>query len=236
MAPKRQKTYAAQLIDKYAEEGPAAFTEEEAAELFLSFATGMSDSRSVLENLRAMSFGSFFDFSEKELKKRGLGESAVFLISSFPQIANRCINCLQEPNELLVSDELVNPQESGALKTIVFSKFIGVKSERVLLMLFNRNKEIIDSRFVNDGDGFSASIEPTKICAAASSKGAHYVLIAHNHPSGSGMPSLSDCSTTIILSKMLSSLGIKLIDHYIVTRTECESIKIGYEFYENLRE
>ena len=49
------------------------------------------------------------------------------------------------------------------------------------------------------------------------------VILAHNHPSGGTTPSVEDLQLTRNLSNALSQLGMKLIDHFLVTRSGIET-------------
>ncbi|MEI4908367.1 JAB domain-containing protein, partial [Klebsiella pneumoniae] len=45
------------------------------------------------------------------------------------------------------------------------------------------------------------------------------VILAHNHPSGETEPSRADRDLTVTLSKALSLVDIRLVDHLVVTTT-----------------
>ena len=44
------------------------------------------------------------------------------------------------------------------------------------------------------------------------------VILSHNHPSGSVIPSRADIEVTLKLKKVLDILEIRLLDHIIITR------------------
>jgi DNA repair protein RadC len=51
------------------------------------------------------------------------------------------------------------------------------------------------------------------------------VVIAHNHPSGDATPSAADREATRLLARALDALGIRLLDHLVVTRTGFSSFR-----------
>lgn len=51
------------------------------------------------------------------------------------------------------------------------------------------------------------------------------VIIAHNHPSGSAMPSQNDINTTRELKKALKLCGMNLVDHIIIAKEEFASLR-----------
>jgi DNA repair protein RadC len=55
--------------------------------------------------------------------------------------------------------------------------------------------------------------------------GAHGVLLAHNHPSGSAEPSDSDIALTRRIAGLTRSVGVELIDHLIVGSDAIVSMK-----------
>ena len=50
-------------------------------------------------------------------------------------------------------------------------------------------------------------------------------FIAHNHPSGTALPSGSDLDTTIVLKSTLATVGVELIDHFIITDDDYVSLR-----------
>lgn len=55
--------------------------------------------------------------------------------------------------------------------------------------------------------------------------GAHGILLAHNHPSGSSEPSDSDIVLTRRLAEATRAVGVELLDHLIVGTPEIVSMK-----------
>ena len=50
-------------------------------------------------------------------------------------------------------------------------------------------------------------------------------FIAHNHHSGTALPSGSDLDTTIDLKSTLATVGVELIDHFIITDDDYVSLR-----------
>ncbi len=68
--------------------------------------------------------------------------------------------------------------------------------------------------FVGTIDG--AAVYPREVVAEALRQGATGVIAAHNHPSGSAVPSAADVRITERLRAALALLDIRLLDHLIV--------------------
>jgi DNA repair protein RadC len=50
------------------------------------------------------------------------------------------------------------------------------------------------------------------------------VIFAHNHPSGTNMPSQSDLDITVKLKAALALIDVKVLDHFIVGADEVTSL------------
>ena len=78
---------------------------------------------------------------------------------------------------------------------------------------FDRSAPIL----VSLGSESTAVVQPKDIFAEALKVGADAVVIAHNHPSGDLTPSIQDRALTDAVSRLGDSLGIKLVDHLVLT-------------------
>ena len=50
-------------------------------------------------------------------------------------------------------------------------------------------------------------------------------FIAHNHPSGSALPSKADIDSTQMIFETLSTVSVELVDHFIVTDDDYVSLR-----------
>jgi DNA repair protein RadC len=76
----------------------------------------------------------------------------------------------------------------------------------------------IKRRTVTIGLLDSTIVHPREVFAGPLKDRAAAVIIAHNHPSGIAEPSKADIETTQQLVAASQLLGIKLLDHVIMTR------------------
>ncbi len=56
--------------------------------------------------------------------------------------------------------------------------------------------------------------------------GATNLVLSHNHPSGNPKPSKADVDLTLQLQNICKNIGIKVVDHIIVTNTN-----VHFSFY-----
>jgi len=64
----------------------------------------------------------------------------------------------------------------------------------------------------------SCPVHPREVFAGPLSDRAYSVILAHNHPSGDPTPSDEDRKVTQILGSAGATIGIKLLDHIVVSR------------------
>ena len=67
-------------------------------------------------------------------------------------------------------------------------------------------------------------VDSYKIARGALMAGAAGVVLAHNHPNGTPTPSQEDFDMTDRLQRTLSELGLELVDHCVVARSNFTSI------------
>ena len=82
---------------------------------------------------------------------------------------------------------------------------------------------VISVEMVFKGSVDNVLISPRVILAKALSLDATNIILYHNHPSGSVMPSASDIKMTANLKKACTLLEVNLLDHLIISRQECYS-------------
>ena len=90
--------------------------------------------------------------------------------------------------------------------------------ERVYVVLFNAQQQVIGVQDASTGGIASAQLDPRVVFAGVVSVGASALVIVHNHPSGSLEPSADDVRLTEQLRRGAELLGVRLLDHLIVTR------------------
>ena len=74
----------------------------------------------------------------------------------------------------------------------------------------------------------TVAIHPREVIKAAISNQANSIIMMHNHPSGEVKPSSADISMTQIINNACRAVGIKLLDHIIISRNNY------YSFAQNM--
>ncbi len=94
----------------------------------------------------------------------------------------------------------------------------GEKQEHFICLSLNGANEVLATRVVTVGLLDSNQVHPREVFADPITDRAAAILCAHNHPSGTLEASPEDIAMTHRLSKAGDLLGIRLLDHLIVTK------------------
>ena len=92
------------------------------------------------------------------------------------------------------------------------------KQEHFVCISLNGAHEVIKKRIVTIGLVDRSQVHPREVYADVISDRAAAVIFAHNHPSGDLKPSNSDFKIHEQLTEAGKILGIRILDHLIVTR------------------
>ena len=68
------------------------------------------------------------------------------------------------------------------------------------------------------------SVYPREVVVRALALNAAHVVFAHNHPSGTATPSRADELLTQTMKAALALIDVRVLDHFVVTRTEAVSM------------
>ena len=148
------------------------------------------------------------------------------------------INLLAKTSELVGQVSILHKSSSlklrreNRIKTIhsslgemFINKFIGRTNEAVALMLGDAKGRMIFFDIIAKGSLSSSDVPLRKIVDLALRHNAKTAFLGHNHPSGSALPSQSDLTSTKIIRRTLDSIGVSLVDHYIVTEFDYVSLR-----------
>ena len=188
-------------------------------EAALAYAIGEEKSRECVERLllRYGSFTTIYSVGEDELcRVGGISKNAALLIKLIAYINSRRVT---DSFELGVChDEL-------SLRKYIASLFLGLSVETVYVILLDDEDRVISAEHVSEGTVNASDIVPRKILEHARRKRSKRIILAHNHPQGSVTPSKDDVMTTGRLTMLFSTVGVRLVAHYIVADGEVGRIE-----------
>lgn len=107
------------------------------------------------------------------------------------------------------------------------------KREKLKVLALNTRNILLKIIDVSQGGTSFIAIDLKDILAEPIKIGASKIILVHNHPAGSTLPSQQDLQLTKKLYNVTSQLGIEFIDHIIIANDRYESIfsteRIGKE-------
>ncbi|NCU34074.1 hypothetical protein EOM27_01980, partial [Candidatus Saccharibacteria bacterium] len=98
------------------------------------------------------------------------------------------------------------------------------KQEYFVCLTLDGANRLIAKRIITIGTLTASLVHPREVFAEAITDRAASIIVAHNHPSGSLEPSQADIDVNERLLSAGNLLGVKLIDHIIVSKDSFSTI------------
>jgi len=193
--------------EKLRERGAAALTDEELVAVILGMGTAGVDVRTMARHVVAL----IREYREAVTLEQlvsvpgmGLAKSGQIL-SSF-ELARRYL--LAESTKIQCAEDVLP----------LLSDIRNKSQEHFVSITLNGANEVIQKRIVTVGLLDRSLVHPRDVFADVITDRAAAVIFAHNHPSGDLQPSDEDIKTQARLVEAAKILGIRVLDHLIVSR------------------
>ena len=199
------------MRQRFLKSGLDAFADHEALELLLYYAIPRRDTNPIAHALmeRYGSLSAVLTAPVEDLKKvEGIGESAAILLKLAPQLYRKAR--LSDAGQELV---LNSAQRAGAY---LLERFAGEKNEVVYQLCLDRKGKFLACKKLGEGGIASADLDIRRLVENALLTGASAVILAHNHPSGSAIPSQGDIKATEDVYRALDAIDCRFSDHLIL--------------------
>ena len=198
------------LRARFASLGIDGFTPRSALELLLGYAVGGRELIELIERL----FEKYGDITRilnadpEELSRiPGMTEEALDIFFVMPQLFSVCSTmnmCREGLDDVKTACEYFSDQLRWT------------PVEQFKLACLNDNFAALCCVTIGVGSGTEVNVSTDEIVRIAMEKSSRFVIIGHNHPSGSCRPSESDLRSTEALRDTLRTCGIILLDHIVV--------------------
>jgi len=140
--------------------------------------------------------------------QHGLGPAKSSKLLAVLELSRRYLQEVLVRGDPMESPEITEQYLKSALRDHPHEVFAG-------LFLDTRHRVIaFEELFHGTIDG--ATVYPRVVAEKALRHGAAALIVAHNHPSGVGEPSLADQAITRRLKDALALLDIRLLDHFVI--------------------
>lgn len=154
------------------------------------------------------------------LKIKGIGPSKATTLLAAIELGSRL-----SKKQISINNKKIT---NSALVYDYYKNLLGNEvQERFYALYLDNSKTVIKDKLLFIGTINYSIVHPREIFREAYLVSASSIICIHNHPSGSLIPSGEDINLTKRLVEISTLLGVKIIDHIIV------SSKGYYSFYEN---
>jgi len=209
---------------RFLDEGLDGFKDYEALEMLLFYAVPRQDTKVIAKRLIDQ-FGSlqavFHTPPERLMQEAGLTEATAALIAMLPQLARKI-----EEQQAQENARIRSTLDAGR---DVIAMFRGRQDESVRILCLNASGKVVRRARIAEGDVNAVHFPIRKLVEEALACKAVSVILAHNHPGGTMAPSQEDLDATKAAKAALETVGIRLLDHLIVSGDNyCSLREEGY--------
>ncbi|NOU17706.1 MAG: DNA repair protein RadC [Bacteroidales bacterium] len=163
------------------------------------------------DNLNELGKFTLTDFTST----KGIGEAKGITIMAALEIGRR-----RKLAEVLNRPKI---HSSNDVKEIFQAQLADLPHEEFWVLYMNRANKVLDQTRITQGGVTGTVFDIKLIMKSAIEKLASSIIVCHNHPSGNPKPSEQDIQITQKLKEAAQIFEISLLDHIIVTDSECYS-------------
>jgi DNA repair protein RadC len=139
----------------------------------------------------------------------------------------RCRVCLIREAS---TDEVIKINNQSDVYELVKDELVNSDREILLSVMLTVRNDLIGVETVSIGSITASTVAPRDVFKSAVLANSVAIIICHNHPSGDLTPSDADVQITRQLIAAGDLLGIKVLDHLIVSNSGYKSLLEIHEF------
>jgi DNA repair protein RadC len=193
--------------EKLREKGASALTDAELVTAILGMGTAGIDVRTIARQVVGLIRDHKAGLTLNHLLPvPGMGLAKASQILSAFELARRYF--IRDSAKITVAQDVLP----------LVADIVGKQQEYFVCISLNGANEVIEKRIVTIGLLDKSPIHPREVFADVIADRAAAVIFAHNHPSGDHQPSESDLRTHEQLTESAKILGLRVLDHVIVTK------------------
>lgn len=207
------------LRQRFCANGLNGFAPHEVLELVLGYAIPRQDVNPLAHALidRYGSLHGALDASIEDLQRvEGVGEYTAVMLSLFSAVAAKC-----EESRAAQKESLQNREQAEAHCIRLLKR---CKEEHCYAVYLGGQMDVLADVLISRGSLSEVPAYPRVVSDYALRHNAHAVILCHNHPGGSLVPSTADIGATRKLKETLENLEVRLIDHYVVAGQQAFSM------------
>jgi len=214
------KGHRGRIRKRFSLNGLEGFSDVEAIEMLLFYALPRRNTNELAHELLhgLGGFRGVFEARDKDLMRiNGIGENAAQLIRLVAELGRRYMISGRREDMRIHSSA-----DAGRYLAPLFS-FETI--EQVYMLCMDESGRIRSCCKVAQGNFDKVDFSSRDILNAAMNAETSRVIIAHNHPSNSALPSSADIAATQTLIKAFRFINVELYDHIIICGSDFISLR-----------
>lgn len=197
--------------ERFLNQGLDGFEDHQVLEMLLFYCIPMKDTNELAHKI-LREFGSLahlFESHPGEIRRKcSVSENTAIFLSLIPSLSRRYFKG-KWGDKPVVSG-------STAAGQFAVSLFAGRTYEAFYVLCLDARNKVNHAALVHEGTINEAPVYPRLIVETALRHQANSVILAHNHPGGSLLPSAADLDVTDRIRTALEAISIRVVDHIIV--------------------
>lgn len=189
-----------------------SFEEHQVLEMLLFYAVPRRDTNELAHKL-LNEYGNLFTLMnarpEDIMKRCKVSETTAVLISMMPYVCRKFLSSGLDSNKPFIDN-------FNIAKSYFEAALAGQPFESFYMICLDLNKRLKKVVKISDGVSNSAPIYIEKIISDALLYNTAFLIIGHNHPSGTMKPSSADLDVTMKIINACMPINIKILDHIII--------------------
>ncbi|WP_291953386.1 JAB domain-containing protein [Campylobacter sp.] len=189
-----------------------SFEEHQVLEMLLFYAVPRKDTNELAHKL-INEYGNLFTLMnakpEDIMKRCKISETTAVLISMIPYLCRKFLSSgLNTDKPIIDNFNMAKSYFEAALAGQCFESFY--------MICLDLNKKLKKVVKISDGISNSAPIYMEKIVGDALLYNTSFLIVGHNHPSGTMKPSSADLNVTMKIISACKAINITVLDHIII--------------------
>lgn len=210
------------LRERFMSDVGRSMPDYELLELVLTYALPRKDVKPLAKMLLRQfpNLASVIAASVADLKQiKGVGDNVIALLKLIQACSNKiCWEHLEAKDAPILTDK-------SRIVEYCRSCIGHATQENLLIIYLNIHGKFISQKIEQVGTLDAVMISPRAIVESALANKASAIIMVHNHPSGSSMPSKADIEMTRRVKEALKTVSIRLEDHLIITSGKYYSMR-----------
>ncbi len=201
------------LRERFLGTSAEALQDYELLEMLLGYCIPRKDTKPLAKDLlkRFGSLAGVLDAPYEELiEVQGIGPCTAVHLMLVKALMERYMRAPLDRGTQLSSPE--------AVVNYLRTKMAGLRDEQFRVLYLDGQNRLLKESLIIEGTPTEARVYPRKVIEEALKLKAVGIILVHNHPSGTLEPSVSDKLLTEKIVEIARELGIRVLDHLIVTR------------------